>query len=158
MIDHVTLDVSSHPTSRSFYERALAPLGWSIVAEWPGGCGFGMTRGGPTFWLRQDGRPSSPIHLAFRAGSRAAVHAFHEQALLWGGRANGEPGLRDYHDDYYGAFILDPDGHNVEAVCHEAPGPATGPGASSADDHDASSADDAGDDPADDDDASEHDE
>jgi catechol 2,3-dioxygenase-like lactoylglutathione lyase family enzyme len=119
MFDHVTLDVASHSASRAFYERALAPLGWSVVAEWPGGCGLGTQRGGPTLWLRAEGRVSGPVHLAFRAASRQAVRDFHARALAAGGHDNGAPGLRDYHADYYGAFVLDPDGHNVEAVCHE---------------------------------------
>ena len=121
MIDHVTLDVSDVAASRAFYERALQPLGWSIVAEWPGGCGLGTARGGPTLWLRQEGSVSGPLHLAFRAADRAAVDAFHERALQAGGRDNGAPGLRDYHESYYGAFALDPDGNNAEAVCHAPP-------------------------------------
>ncbi len=119
MIDHVTLDVSDLACSRAFYQQALAPLGWSLVADWPEGCGFGLARGGPTLWLRAEGARSGPLHIAFRAGDHEAVHAFHEAAREAGGRDNGPPGPRDYHAHYYGAFVLDPDGNNVEAVCHE---------------------------------------
>ena len=122
MIEHVTLDVSDCAASRAFYERALAPLGWTEVAEWPGGCGF-RGRGGPTLWLRQGASVSGPVHLAFRAPDRAAVRAFHEEALEAGGSDNGAPGLRDDHEHDYGACALDPDGNNVEAICHDEPPP-----------------------------------
>jgi catechol 2,3-dioxygenase-like lactoylglutathione lyase family enzyme len=127
VFDHVSLDVRDQPASRAFYERALSPLGWAVIAEWPGGCGFGKGRGGPTLWLKQEGPPSGPLHLAFRAADRASVDAFHAGARDAGGRDNGAPGLRDYHEHYYGAFVLDPDGNNVEAVCHAAPSEAPPP-------------------------------
>lgn len=123
MIDHVTLDVSDVRMSRAFYERALRPLGWTVIAEWPSGCGFGLGRGGPSLWLRSEGRVSGPAHLAFRAADRGSVQRFHEAALEAGGRDNGAPGLRDYHESYWAAFALDPDGNNVEAVCHAPPEP-----------------------------------
>ena len=119
MIDHVTLEVSDMAASRAFYEAVLEAVGWHVVADWPDGCGFGIASGGPTFWLRA-GAACGPVHVAFRVSDREAVRAFHEAAMLAGGRNNGEPGLREYHASYYGAFALDPDGHNIEAVCHEA--------------------------------------
>jgi catechol 2,3-dioxygenase-like lactoylglutathione lyase family enzyme len=125
MIDHTGLDVSDPKKSRHFYERALAPLGYSVLMEIPteytGGAvvlGFGVAPK-PDFWLHQ-GTPQTPrIHIAFRADKRQQVDAFYRAALAAGGKDNGPPGLRPhYHPDYYGAFVLDPDGHNIEAVCH----------------------------------------
>jgi catechol 2,3-dioxygenase-like lactoylglutathione lyase family enzyme len=120
MLDHVGLNVSDYERSRRFYEAALAPLGWRVVMgneEW-GGAGFGVDDK-PVFWIvRRD--PVSPgAHVAFQARDRAAVDAFHAAALAAGGTDNGAPGLREhYHPTYYAAFALDPDGANVEAVCH----------------------------------------
>ena len=128
MLDHIGLSVTDLTRSRSFYEAALAPLGIEVLleigADTTGGdahVGFGATR--PQFWVGTGPSPSR-AHVAFAAGSRASVRAFHAAALAAGGRDNGAPGLRPhYHADYYGAFVLDPDGNNVEAVCH-APSPA----------------------------------
>ena len=126
MIDHAGLHVSDPARSRAFYDRALAPLGYAMLAEIPtqftGGVvvlGYGEAPK-PDFWVTE-GKPESPaIHLAFRAKSRAAVDAFYAAAIAAGGRDNGAPGPRPhYHANYYGAFVLDPDGHNIEAVCHE---------------------------------------
>jgi catechol 2,3-dioxygenase-like lactoylglutathione lyase family enzyme len=125
MIDHAGLKISDPKASRRFYDAALAPLGYRIVMEVPaavtGGrvvLGYGVPPK-PDFWMTE-GTPEQPrVHIAFRAGSRAEVDAFHKAALAAGGRDNGPPGPRPhYHAAYYGAFVLDPDGHNVEAVCH----------------------------------------
>lgn len=126
MIDHTGLHVSNPQVSRAFYERALAPLGYRLLMEVPteytGGravLGFGEPPK-PDFWVTE-GSPEAPVlHIAFRAASRAVVDAFYAEALAAGGRDNGPPGLRPhYHPNYYGAFVLDPDGHNIEAVCHD---------------------------------------
>lgn len=119
MIDHVGLNVADYTRSKSFYEAALAPLGYSVVMDFePHGVGFGPA-GKPIFWVVQR-EPRGAAHVAFAAGDRAAVDAFYEAALGAGGTDNGPPGVREhYHPGYYGAFVLDPDGHNVEAVHHE---------------------------------------
>ena len=125
MIDHVGIHVSNPSVSRAFYEKALSPLGYSVLREIPsqftgGKVVFGMgVAPKPDFWLAE-GAPESPrLHIAFRAESRAMVDAFYAAALTAGGKDNGPPGLRPhYHPDYYGAFVLDPDGHNIEAVTH----------------------------------------
>jgi catechol 2,3-dioxygenase-like lactoylglutathione lyase family enzyme len=125
IIDHMSLTTSDFPRGVAFYSAALAPLGISVVMrvteEEAGGyaaAGFGKGRK-PSFWLEKGARTSPRIHLAFVAESRAAVDAFHAAALAAGGKDNGSPGLRPhYHPDYYGAFVLDPDGQNIEAVCH----------------------------------------
>jgi catechol 2,3-dioxygenase-like lactoylglutathione lyase family enzyme len=125
MIDHIGLHVRDVARSAEFYLKALAPLGLVIVmevsAEETGGSahvGFGSGFK-PFFWLGGGEAPSGPIHVAFAARSRAAVQAFYQAALRAGGTDNGPPGLRpEYHADYYGAFVLDLDGNNVEAVCH----------------------------------------
>ncbi|MES2856212.1 MAG: VOC family protein [Bdellovibrionota bacterium] len=126
MIDHTGLQVSNPEKSRKFYDQALAPLGYSIITEVPkefsGGifvAGYGVAPV-PDFWV-VEGEPNKPhVHVAFRAESRAQVDAFYKAAIAAGGRENGAPGPRPhYHQDYYGAFVLDPDGHNIEAVCRE---------------------------------------
>lgn len=123
MIDHTGIAVSDFKKSKAFYISALAPLGYRVIKELPaefapqGAVGLGVPPK-PDFWIG-GGKPQSPIHVAFRAESRAVVDAFYKAALAAGGRDNGGPGVRaHYHPDYYGAFVLDPDGHNVEAVCH----------------------------------------
>jgi catechol 2,3-dioxygenase-like lactoylglutathione lyase family enzyme len=120
LIDHVGFAVADFARSRDFYRTALAPLGIGIVGEGEGWASFG--RDGLTqLWIGVYGTPPAPIHLAFTATSRGAVRAFHAAALGAGGRDNGAPGIRaHYHANYYGAFVFDPDGHNVEAVCHAA--------------------------------------
>ena len=118
-LDHVGLDVSDYAASRAFYEAALAPLGIKLMMEpVPGVGGFGGDF--PFFWIGERGRgPDSGTHVAFTTEDRATVDAFHEAAVAAGGRDNGAPGPREiYHPDYYGAFVLDPDGNNIEAVCH----------------------------------------
>jgi catechol 2,3-dioxygenase-like lactoylglutathione lyase family enzyme len=123
MIDHLTLKVSDYARSKPFYVAALKPLGYVVTMEYSGGCGLGVP-GKPDLWLFQDLLNTRPSHVAFRAESRDAVDAFHEAALGAGARDNGRPGIRkDYHPSYYAAFVLDPDGHNVEAVCHAPPPP-----------------------------------
>ena len=125
MLDHVGVAVSDFERSRVFYAQALAPLGIAVVMEvgpeLTGGsahAGFGR-EGKPFFWMG-DGRPAQGgTHVAFAVPEGAQVDAFHRAALDAGGRDNGAPGLRaHYHAHYYGAFVLDPDGHNIEAVCH----------------------------------------
>lgn len=125
MIDHTGLQVSDPKRSKAFYEKALAPLGYKPMMEVPteftGGkivVGYGVPPK-PDFWVAE-GAPNQPrLHIAFRAENRKQVDAFYEAALAAGGRDNGKPGPRPhYHKDYYGAFVLDPDGHNIEAVCH----------------------------------------
>ena len=125
MIDHAGLKVSNPGASRRFYEAALAPLGYRVLMEIPtehtGGLvvlGYGVPPK-PDFWVAQ-GSPETPrVHVAFRASSPAEVDTFYRAALAAGGRDNGPPGPRPhYHAGYYGAFVLDPDGHNVEAVFH----------------------------------------
>lgn len=128
MIDHLSVVVSDYARSKAFYARALAPTGHSRMIETPaapgsasGSAGF-CHADGSDLWIRQGAAVQPPLHIAFRVTSRAAVDEFHAAALAAGGRDNGAPGLRPhYHANYYGAFVLDPDGHNIEAVCHEAP-------------------------------------
>jgi catechol 2,3-dioxygenase-like lactoylglutathione lyase family enzyme len=118
MIDHSGVSVSDVAKSKAFYRSALAPLGYTMLMEWEEFAGFGVAPK-PDFWIGQ-GKPNvPPIHIAFRAESRAQVDAFYRAAMAAGGSDNGAPGPRpQYHPHYYGAFVLDPDGHNIEAVCH----------------------------------------
>ncbi len=127
IVDHIGFGVSDYPRAKAFYTQALAPLGMTLIMEvdpktnqgakvWA--CGFGKG-GTPEFWIGSDGKTTPPMHVAFVVDSREAVRAFHQAALAAGGRDNGAPGLRpQYHPNYYGAFVRDLDGHNVEAVCH----------------------------------------
>ena len=118
MIDHVGLTVKSCRASRAFYEQALAPLGYGLVEGHEGAAAFGPP-GMPLFWVYEGPAPHTGVHVALVAADREAVDAFHAAALAAGARDNGAPGLRPaYHEHYYGAFVLDPDGNNVEAVCH----------------------------------------
>ncbi|PTS91179.1 MULTISPECIES: VOC family protein [unclassified Caulobacter] len=124
MFDHLGFGVTDFQRAVDFYDRALAPLGikrlYTVPPEHSGGVeatGYGVTR--PQFWISGGGDTFGRLHVCFAASSRAMVEAFHAEALAAGGRDNGPPGLRPhYHPDYYGAFVLDPDGFNVEAVCH----------------------------------------
>ncbi len=119
-IDHLGLDVSDYERSKAFYEQALAPIGMRLLMEpAPRMCGFGGDF--PFFWIGQrDMGPQTGVHVAFTAKDREMVDAFHAAALAAGARDNGGPGVREiYHPNYYGAFVLDPDGNNVEAVCHK---------------------------------------
>jgi catechol 2,3-dioxygenase-like lactoylglutathione lyase family enzyme len=120
MLDHLGINVSDYDRSREFYERSLAPLGISVLMEpAPGFAGLGRDRK-PFFWISGERKPvTSNVHVCFAAPDRATVDAFHAAALDAGGTDNGAPGLREhYHPSYYGAFVLDPDGNNVEAACH----------------------------------------
>lgn len=126
MIDHSGLTVSDFRKSKTFFARALAPIGYELIMELSAAvtghvdvAGFGVPPK-PDFWIAA-GKPNDPpVHIAFRVTSRTLVDAFYEAAIAAGGRDNGAPGLRPhYHANYYGAFVLDPDGHNIEAVCHE---------------------------------------
>lgn len=121
MIDHTGVTVSDVAKSKAFYRSALAPLGYALIMEWEQFAGFGVPPK-PDFWIGQ-GKPNvPPVHVAFRAETREQVDAFYRAAIAAGGRDNGAPGPRPhYHNDYYGAFVLDLDGHNVEAVCHAPP-------------------------------------
>ena len=122
MFDHMGFAVRDFPASRAFYEAALEPLGLVVASEGDGWASFGSA-GRPEFWIGAYGPPPGPIHFAFAARDRAAVRAFYAAALAGGGRDNGPPGIRtNYHPHYYAAFVRDPDGHNVEAVCHAAEG------------------------------------
>jgi catechol 2,3-dioxygenase-like lactoylglutathione lyase family enzyme len=123
MLDHIGLSVPDLKRALAFYDRALAPLGITRVMTFPDegepqGVGYGVGRK-PFFWVSAHGPASGPIHVAFAAPDQATVRAFHAAALAAGGRDNGAPGLRaEYHPTYYGAFVLDPDGNNFEAVNH----------------------------------------
>jgi catechol 2,3-dioxygenase-like lactoylglutathione lyase family enzyme len=124
MIDHLGFSVSDYARARAFYEKALAPLGYVLVMETTAqetgkpAAGFGAD-GKPDFWIGGEGKLDKPLHIAIVAEDRATVDAFYRAALAAGGRDNGPPGVRpQYHPNYYGAFVLDPDGHNIEAVCH----------------------------------------
>jgi catechol 2,3-dioxygenase-like lactoylglutathione lyase family enzyme len=126
MIDHVGIAVSDAERSRAFYEQALAPLGIGLIMSVTpeqtesGGSAHGFgSDGKPYFWIGDNERVGEGTHIAFEAKTRAEVDAFYQAALDAGGRDNGPPGIRaHYHPSYYGAFVLDPDGNNIEAVCH----------------------------------------
>ncbi len=121
-LDHVGFAVADYARSKAFYEHALAPLGITLLMEFSGAAaGFGRDDGSrPSFFIEAHGEPArGRLHIALRAGSRAQVDAFHAAAIEAGGTDNGAPGLRWYHADYYGAYVLDPDGNNIEAVCHQ---------------------------------------
>jgi catechol 2,3-dioxygenase-like lactoylglutathione lyase family enzyme len=121
VIDHIGVAVADYRRGKAFYERALAPLGFTLLMEFSAAAaGFGKEGDGrPSFFLEAHGEPvQGRLHVAFEAETRAQVDAFHAAAIEAGGTDNGAPGLRWYHPDYYGAYVLDPDGHNIEAVCH----------------------------------------
>ena len=115
MLDHMNLIVAEVAKSKGFFAAALAPLGYKVLYEIPEGVGFGVDH--PILWINP-GTVGNRIHVAFAAPNRAIVRAFYDAATVAGGKDNGAPGLRpQYHRDYYGAFVLDPDGNNIEAVC-----------------------------------------
>ena len=125
MLDHIGFPVSDFARSVAFYDAALAPLGarrlMEVTAEMTGGAahaGYGVHK--PDFWIGTGDALKGRLHVAFTAENRAAVDAFYAAAMAAGAADNGPPGLRlHYHPNYYGAFVLDPDGHNIEAVCHK---------------------------------------
>lgn len=125
MIDHTGVGVSNFARSKDFYIQVLKPIGYKMLVEIPSSvtgkedvAGFGEPNK-PDFWINSGSPQIPPVHIAFRVQSRKQVQNFYNAAIQAGGKDNGEPGLRPhYHPDYYGAFILDPDGHNIEAVCH----------------------------------------
>ena len=123
MIDHVGIEVSNYQKAKQFYENALAPIGYKLIMEVEGFAGFGLDLSeGPiaTLWLHKGNNPSFKTHIAFTAKNRAEVDEFYNAAIKAGGRDNGKPGIREYyHPNYYGAFVHDPDGHNIEVVCHQ---------------------------------------
>ena len=129
ILDHIGINVSSYPRSKAFYEKALAPLGIEVVREYGTWCGMGRDKK-PAFWFgegvskfqtAEQLKVITPVHVSFVARSRAEVDAFYAAAIAAGGKDNGKPGVRkEYHPSYYGAFVIDPDGHNVEAVIHTA--------------------------------------
>ena len=126
MIDHTGVVVSDFDKSKGFYRQALGALGYSLLMEFPASvtghtdvAGFGVAPK-PDFWISGGNPNKPPVHVAFRVASRKIVDAFYQAAMSAGGSDNGAPGIRaHYHPNYYGAFVLDPDGHNIEAVCHE---------------------------------------
>lgn len=125
MIDHIGLSVVDVQKSKQFYLKVLAPLGYSLFMEFNGehDCWIGLgIQGKPDFWINptKDGKPISPrVHVAFRASDKTQVDKFYEAAIEAGAKCNGKPGPRPhYHPGYYGAFVIDPDGHNIEAVTH----------------------------------------
>ena len=119
MLDHVGLRVKDFGKSKRFFAAALAPLGYEVVMEFEGVAGFGIG-GKPDFWIQLEPGAGSRVHVAFTTPDRKSVDAFHAAALKAGGKDNGAPGIRDhYHPTYYGAFVFDPDGNNIEVVCHK---------------------------------------
>ncbi len=125
MIDHIGLSVEDYERAKAFYTSALKPLGYAMVAEFlpptsPNRViGFGKNDKGD-FWISEEGKTTPHTHIAFIAESREEVDRFYDAAIKAGGIDNGKPGVRaEYHSHYYGAFVLDPEGHNIEAVCHK---------------------------------------
>jgi catechol 2,3-dioxygenase-like lactoylglutathione lyase family enzyme len=120
VFDHVSITATDLARAKAFYDAALAPLGIAVL--WGDTDAFGYGDSGshkPYFWLAATGKSTDRLHVAFAAQTRAAVDAFYQAGLAAGGRDNGPPGPRaQYHPNYYGAFVLDPDGLNIEAVCH----------------------------------------
>ena len=121
MLDHLGVNVSDYARSREFYEKALAPLGITLLMEPMAGTGGFGRDGKPFFWITDQRQPTTEnVHVAFAVPDRATVNAFHAAALEAGGTDNGAPGIREiYHPSYYGAYVLDLDGNNVETVCHQ---------------------------------------
>ncbi|HSS80027.1 MAG TPA: VOC family protein [Gaiellaceae bacterium] len=119
MIDHVGIPVSDMARSKEFYSATLAPLGFTLAMDFGHAAGYARDNR-PWFWLHEGGG-SGGVHVAFTAAARGDVDAFHAAGLAAGGEDNGAPGLREYHPNYYAAYVHDPDGNNVEAVSHDAP-------------------------------------
>jgi len=122
MLDHVTIGVLDMERSRKFCDQALQPLGIEhLYAEGANFAGYGVSKKA-FFWIGARDTPQTSVHVAFICRDRETVDASYAQAILAGGKDHGQPGLRPhYHPNYYGAFVLDPDGHNIEAVCHQSP-------------------------------------
>lgn len=119
IIDHIGIGVSDYEKSKQFYTQCLAPLDIELVMEVEGWAGFGRDSK-PAFWFGPDEQAQIPMHIAFSADNRSQVDRFYQAALAAGATDNGAPGIRaDYHPNYYAAFVYDPDGHNIEAVCHK---------------------------------------
>jgi catechol 2,3-dioxygenase-like lactoylglutathione lyase family enzyme len=119
MIDHIGLRTKEFAAMSAFYEALLPPLGYSKIISFEGNAGFGDSNG-PAFWVHASTKTASSVHIAFKAASRTAVDDFHAAALVQRGTDNGAPGLRpDYGPGYYAAFVIDPDGNNLEAVCRD---------------------------------------
>jgi catechol 2,3-dioxygenase-like lactoylglutathione lyase family enzyme len=126
-LDHIGINATDYTRTKAFYEKALAPLGITLVMEYGNAAGFGRNKK-PDFWIGEGATrfqkpeqlaPITPVHVCFAARTRAEVDAFYQAAIAAGGRDNGKPGVRaEYHPNYYGAFVIDPDGHNVEAAVH----------------------------------------
>ncbi|HET6603427.1 MAG TPA: VOC family protein [Xanthomonadaceae bacterium] len=121
MFDHVKFGVSSYAASKAFFLKALEPLGVTVALEWPpNGVELFSPNGNCSLCMFQTEEKPAHLHLAFTAGNRKQVEAFYRAAMEAGGKDNGAPGLRPhYHANYYAAFVIAPDGHNIEAVCHE---------------------------------------
>jgi catechol 2,3-dioxygenase-like lactoylglutathione lyase family enzyme len=118
MFDHVAFAVTDFPAVKAFYIAALAPVGIGVAADYGDTIGIGRD-GRPQLFFRKADKGVGRLHIAFTAKNRSEVRAFHEAALKAGGTDNGAPGLRlNYHPNYYGAFVIDPNGHNIEVVCH----------------------------------------
>ena len=119
MLDYVTIGISDIERAKTFYDAALRPLGITrLYAEGAEFAGYGV-RPKAFFWIGRRATPQTGAHIAFTANDRVTVDRFYDDAIKAGGRDNGRPGIRPhYHANYYGAFVLDPDGHNIEAVCH----------------------------------------
>lgn len=117
MIDHIGIRTHHFNSMSAFYEKALAPLGYQKLVTFESGAGFGRDNA-PTIWIGVSDAASSSMHLAIASADRPAVDAFYVAAMAAGGKDNGAPGLRDYTPTYYAAFVIDPDGNNLEAVCH----------------------------------------
>lgn len=119
MFDHLGFGATNLAASKAFFLKALQPLGAEVAMEGPYGVGIGQNKK-PMLWLTESKVPPAPLHIAFVAPSRAEVDSFYKAALAAGGKDNGAPGLRPhYHPNYYGAFVIGPDGHNIEVVCHK---------------------------------------
>jgi len=119
MFDHVGFGVSNLAASKAFFLKALQPLGIAVAMVGPYGVGLGRN-GKPSLWLSETKEKPAHLHIAITANTRTEVEAFYRAALAAGGKDNGAPGLRPhYHPNYYGAFVIGPDGHNIEAVCHK---------------------------------------
>lgn len=120
MIDHIGVSVGDYQRSKEFYSAALSPLGYEVLAEYGDSAGLG-TDGKPDFWISQGKATKPKVHVAFQCSKRTHVDQFYAAALKAGGKDNGPPGVReDYSPTYYAAFVFDPDGNNIEAVCHAA--------------------------------------